>query len=181
MPIVTVTEKTHWKERIACRIDQRLAALDAAEPGLMDRIRRAAHQQALHSLGLADLQAELDGLARRKVELAHAERHAQRALLAAVRRVPLEEVEEPISGYPLEVSRAIQQRRAVHEQELLGQDRLGQEVLRLRREKENLLDTVWLATSSQQIRQLWQQVSAFLGEEETALQREALALDPVSP
>ena len=57
-----------------------------------------------------------------------------------------------------------------------AEDALGQEILRLRREKENLLDTIWLATSPHQIRQLWQKVVELLGDEQTILQKEALAI-----
>jgi hypothetical protein len=76
------------------------------------------------------------------------------------------------------VSNAITKRQAVHEDELLAEDQLGQRVLRLRSAKENLLDVVWLATSSSQVRQLWTRVGVLLGEEPTELEREALSIPP---
>ena len=42
MPSLTVTEKNHWKERIARRIEKRVEMLLAAEPNLMDRSHREA-------------------------------------------------------------------------------------------------------------------------------------------
>src|SRR5713101_1122393 len=110
MPNLTVTEKEHWKERIARRIDKRIEVVCAGDPNLMDRIRDQARQRALQSLGLAAMQAELDAV---------------------------------------------------------------------EKQKENLLDTIWLATSPNQIRQLWQKVIELLGDEQTILQKEALAIGAV--
>jgi hypothetical protein len=73
----------------------------------------------------------------------------------------------------------VHKRQAVHEDELLAQDDLGRKILRLRQEKDNLLDTVWLASSPQQLKDLWQKVSDLLGEDQTPLQKEALALSPM--
>ena len=45
--------------------------------------------------------------------------------------------------------------------------------------KDNLLDTVWLATSSSQIKELWGQVNALLEIKPTALEEKALKIAPV--
>ena len=177
MPSLTVAEKTHWKDRIGNRLDKKIEAIVAGEPGLMDRVQEQAWQRAVQSLGLAELQAELDALTRQQEELERQEHHLHRAMLAVVRRCPVDQVDEHYCrSQPHDVSQAIQRRQSVHEDELLAADDVGQEILRLRREKDNLLDTVWLATSNQQIRELWQKVVTMLGEEQTPLQREALAI-----
>ena len=64
---VTVTEKEHWKNRIALRIDKRIEAIYAAEPNLDDRVQREARDRALASLGLAEshLQSPDSRVARR--------------------------------------------------------------------------------------------------------------------
>jgi hypothetical protein len=177
MPNLTVTEKEHWKERIARRLDKRTEVLTASDPCLMDRIRDQARQRALQSLGLAAVQAELDSVEKQKEDLERRERQAHRAMLATVRRVPVEEVDDYIHYQHADVSSVIQRRQAIHEEELLADDALGQEILRLRHEKENLLDTIWLATSPNQIRQLWQKVIELLGDEQTTLQKEAVERD----
>jgi len=125
---LTVSEKNHWKERIARRIDKKVETLLAAEPNLMDRIHHDARQRALQSLGLADWQAELDG---------------------------------------------------IHEDELLGECDTGREILRLRQEQEDLLDTVWLASSPSQLKALWSTVNALLGTTPTQLERDALEIPAV--
>ena len=55
MAIITVTEKEHWKGRIARRIDKKIESLCAEDANLMDRIQRQAENRALESLGLAEL------------------------------------------------------------------------------------------------------------------------------
>ena len=97
-------------------------------------------------------------------------------MLATVRRVPVEAVEDYFHYSHVEVSSAVQRRQAVHEEELLAADPLGQQILHLRQEKDNLLDTIWLASSTQQIKELWKKVVDLLGDEQTVLQKEALAI-----
>lgn len=176
VPSLTVTEKEHWKERIARRIEKRIESLTASEPAFLERIREQARQRALQSLGLAAIQAEVDALAEQKLEWERRQRQAQRALLAAVRRVPIEAVEDHYHSAQLEVRDAIQRRQTIHEDQLLAEDPLGQQILHLRQEKENLLDTIWLASSPQQVKELWKKVVELLGDEQTALQKEALAI-----
>ena len=69
-------------------------------------------------------------------------------------------------------------RQAVHEDELLAEGEIGQRIMKLREEKDNLLDTVWLATSPKQIKELWSKVADLLGDDQTQLQRDALAIVP---
>ena len=72
----------------------------------------------------------------------------------------------------------ITKRQAVHKDELLADHELGGQVLKLRAEKDRLLDTVWLACSSAQIKQLWSSVTRLLGDEPTELERDTLASPP---
>jgi hypothetical protein len=182
MPSLTVTEKEHWKERIGRKIDQKVEALAAADPGLFDRVAGAARERALKSLGLAEMQAELDEVAAQKGELEGRAARAYRAMLAAVRRVPLEEAADAYTHGPHpEVTRALAKRQEAHEEDLLAEDPIGHEVLRLRREKERLLDVVWLAISPQQVKDLWAKVSELLGDEPTPLERAALAIGAETP
>ena len=176
---LTVAEKTHWKERIEARINRRIEAILAGDPGLMDRIKAAARGRSLASLGLAEFQAELDQVAAHKEELDRRERQAHRSMLARVRGVNIDRIEEVYYGrHETEVTRAVSQRQAVHEDELLADHDVGRRVLQFRDEKDRLLDVIWLATSPAQVRQLWTRVGERLGDETTQLEREALAIPP---
>ena len=176
---VTVTEKEHWKNRIALRIDKRIEAIYAAEPNLDDRVQREARDRALASLGLAEMQSELDDIEKQKDALEKREKQIGKAMLARVRGVTVENIDDYIVyRHNTEGDNAVQRRQAVHEEELLAENEHGQQILRLRHEKENLLDTVWLATSGAQIKELWSKVAEVLNDEQTQLQRDALAIKP---
>lgn len=181
MPL-TVTEKEHWRQRIAARIERRIEALAAGDPGLMDRVKAESRRRALASLGLAEAQAELDAVVEQRKALDRREKQAQRAMLARLQGIPAEEVADSATyGYQFThtVNAAVQKRQAVHEEELLAEHPVGRDVLKLRAEEEDLLDVVWLASSPAQIKQLWAKVAALLGDEPSALEREALAIEPV--
>jgi hypothetical protein len=76
------------------------------------------------------------------------------------------------------VEDAVDSRAKALEADILAESDLGRRVLSLREEKENLLDTVWLATSSTQIKQLWEQVNSLLEITPTALEDKALKISP---
>ena len=177
---LTVTEKEHWKERISRRIDKRIDAITAEQPNLVDRVQREGRERALQSLGLAELQAEEDRLEAEKAKIDKRKDAIQREMLAKVRGVPVEDLkDEYIYRADSEITSAVQRRQKVHEDELYAQDPVGQKILDLRGEKEELLDTVWLASSPKQIKDLWTKVAELLGDEQTRLQKDALAIEPV--
>jgi hypothetical protein len=177
MPSLTSAVIQYWTQRLAHRIDQKIDALAAAEPGLLERLSAQARQRALHSLGLEQLQTELDALVAQKQQGEQRQRRAHPDMLAVLRRQLLEAgTHVADEAMPAEIRQAIQQRQASHEQELFAADARGQHILRLRRERDNLQDTVWLASSPAGLRQLWAKVLHVLDEEPTALQRQALTL-----
>jgi hypothetical protein len=179
MANLTVAERTHWKERIEAKISRHIEGILAADPGLMDRVKREARTRAFASLGLAELQADLEQIAGQKGARDRRERRARRAMLARDRGVEVGAVEERYYGsLDPEVSTAITKRQSVHEDELLAEHELGRQVLMFHAEKDRLLDTVGLACSSAQIKQLWSNVTRLLGDEPTELEREALAIPP---
>lgn len=180
MPGLTVTEKEHWRERITRRIDKKIEAIAAEQPNLIDRVQRESREKALQSLGLAELPAEQDRLEEEESKIKKRQEAIERAMLAKVRGVPVEDIDHHYRyGTDTEITNAIQRRQKVHEDELFAQDPIGQKILALRNEKEELLDTVWLASSPKQIKELWTKVAALLGDEQTRLQKDALAIPPV--
>lgn len=179
MPGLTVTEKEHWKDRIGKRIEKKIEVVSAEDPNLLDRVHREARERALASLGLSEMQQALDGVEQQKSALDKRERQIQRAMLAHVRGVPVEDIDDYHTyRFDHEVDNAVNRRQAVHEDELLAEGEIGQRILKLREEKDNLLDTVWLATSPKQIKELWSKVADLLGDDQTQLQRDALAIVP---
>jgi hypothetical protein len=79
-----------------------------------------------------------------------------------------------IYAYDFSVHEVISHRQKRFERELLAENEQGQRILQLQNEQEELLDTVWLATSSVQIKELWNRVTRLLNQPPTNLQQEAL-------
>ena len=179
---ITVKEKEHWRNRITRKIDQAIEELLAGEnPNCMEQINREAKNRTLKSLGIAELKSEVENIDKEKEALEKKRRKAHQRMLAVVRGVDVEEVTECCSGNMehYEVLGAIRRRQEVVEKELLAEDELGRRILRFQQEKEELLDTVWLATSSTQIKELWSTVAEVLNQEPTELQKEALSIEPM--
>lgn len=180
MSQLTVTEKNHWKERITRKIEHAIEKLYAKDkPTFLEEIGRAARQRAIASLGLAELKATVEQIKLANAQLDKDRVQAYREMLAILEGKPVEDVQSTHYTEPYEVERAIARRAKVHEQEILEGTELGRQVLALDREKEELLDTVWLATSGKQIKQLWQKVAELLDQRPTPFQQEALQIAPV--
>jgi len=179
MPI-TLREKEHWEERMTRKINQAIEALYAEEnPHFLEEVREKAHAQALKTLGMESLAAKVKQIEQRRKRDDADRTQAYREMVAIVTGKSAADIDSSYCMEPREVANAIRRRANVHERENLQQTELGQRVLKLEQEKEELLDTVWLATSTTQIKQLWQTVADVLRQEPTELQQEALRIDAI--
>lgn len=180
MPL-TVSEKEHWRDRIAKRIDKKITAITSRDPQLFQRLKTQAREKAVAALGLTELLTAQSQIEEEKKSLEAREIEVCRQLLAKVRGTTSDRVDSyhRYSSDP-EVAKAISLRQMLVEDEVLADHEAGCEILKLRLEKENLLDTVFLATSPIQIRTLWQQVSDLLGDELSQLQKSAMEISPTS-
>ena len=182
---LTVTEKGHWIDRIKNKIDNKIEKISAEDPDFFEKLKRDSLAMALESLGLTETSEELAELEKLEEAQKSQREKLQEKRISIIRNCQLGDLKDNygynrFGHYGSEVDSAINKRARVHSDELMAADeKLGQRVLRLKEEKDNLLDTVWLATSSKQIKELWEQVSELLGDENTPLQQDALMIDPV--
>ena len=185
MSSLTLGERNHWRERIAKRIDQRIETLVAKEdPLLLQRVAEQARARAHESLGIDAQQREYEDIQKQKEEIERRERRLRAEQRAIINGTSVEvEIERGGSygRYDHEVDSAVSARAKALEADILAESDLGKRVLSLRAEKDNVLDTVWLATSSSQIKELWEQVNALLEITPTALEEKALQIAPVEP
>ncbi len=182
MPALLLRDGAFWRARLARRLRRRLADLADHHPLLLARARRLARQRALQALGLASVQHELDAIAAQRRALARRERRAHRAMLALVRRVPLAQVAGlRFRGPHPEVRAALRRRRRACEAEVLAEDEVGREVLRLRRERAALAETLALARAGPRWRRWWRRALALLGQEPTPLQDLVAPTPPAPP
>jgi hypothetical protein len=180
MPI-TVSEREHWRDRIAKRIDHRIETLVAKQdPTLLQRVAEEARSRAYKSLGIDAQQRELEQVEKQKEELETREKRLAAEQSAIVNGTPVErELDTGAYYHRNSVDAAVGSRAKAMEEDILAESDLGRQVLSLREEKDNLLDTVWLATSSAQIKELWQKMNTLLDMKPTALEEKALKIRPV--
>ena len=178
---LTVREKDHWRDRIEKRIDRRIETLVAKEdPTLLQRVKEQARKKAYESLGIQAQRQELDALEKQKADIEKRERRLEAEQRATIKGTTVEEeLEGSRYSYDSVVENAVAARAKALESEILAESEVGKQVMALREEKDNLLDTVWLATSSSQIKELWEQANTLLAVKPTALEQKALAISPL--
>jgi len=143
-----------------------------------------AEKNAYEGLGIDAQQRELDAIEKQKEEIERWERRLRAEQRAAINGTSVDEELDRggYSGrYDYQVEEAVTARAKALEADILAESDLGKQVLALRSEKENLLDTVWLATSCSQLTELWTEVNALLEMTPTARVAKALATAPVHP
>ena len=173
MSKLTVTEKEHWKQRVERRIDRAIEELSLQHPQFMPDLRQQAKRKALAALKIDKLTDESDKLESTINELKSKQDALEKKIYLAASGN--DEVPRHVYGLRTETDKVVAQRQTIIEDELLADSSLGLQFLKLRREKEELLDTIWLATSNRQIRDLWSRVSEVLSEESTPLQNQILS------
>jgi hypothetical protein len=153
MPL-TQGEKNHWKDRIEKRIDHRIEMLVAKEdPTLLQRVEKEAQDRAYKSLGIDGQQHELEAIEKQKEELEKREQRLAAEQVSIINGTPVErELSIGAIYHRNGVEEAVDARAKALEADILAECDLGRRVLSLREEKDNLLDTVWLATSNSQIK-----------------------------
>lgn len=169
---ITVAEKEHWKARIESKIDKKIELIQRGDPELFQTIKTQAKEAALDRL---ELTAEHKRLPEVQAEIERLEGE-RRNLFASFKK---KACRKQRYGYysEHEFLEDLEPHVTDEEESLLQQHERGREILKLRVEKENLLDTVWLATSPRQVKELWENVSALLGDDATDIQKEILATD----
>ncbi len=181
---LTVREREHWRDRIAKRIDQRIETLVAREdPTLLQRVSEDARQKAYESLAIGAQQRELEALQKEREQLERRQRRLKAEQRAVINGTTVEDELESggYGGHDYMVEDAVKARAKALEADILAESDLGRQVIGLRNEKDNLLDTVWIATCSAQIKELWEQVNALLEAKPTALEEKALKIAPIEP
>lgn len=170
---IRLAEKEHWKERIEEKIKKRISAVKSENAKLFEDIQREAEAKTIESLGLTEDMKRLEKLKAKETETS-----AQwKELTTSVRNRLFpnnKEIGHCYSHYN-EIRNAISEIRKAHEEKIYGNHEVGRELLKLQNERENILDTVWLATSPRQVTELWQRVVNLLGEDTTDFQKEILS------
>lgn len=172
---ISIAEKQHWKERIGSKLDARIQSLKLQNPKLFQGIEAKAKEQALASLGVA---AQLERLEQLDKEIDLMGEELKDVAVAVITTISGKETERYYASRS-KIESLLKPHIAKAEAELLHTHKLGKQVAELETEKENLLDTIWLATSPSQMSKMWTKALKLIGEETTAFQRDILTLAQV--
>ena len=158
MPL-TVREKEHWKDRIEQKIDKAIERAYRDEgKDWRGSIRQEAEALVLKRLGLVDYIKQYEALETQMKSL-----RKQQDKLSEETAKPFEAGRDENRyysdhGHSL-IKNMINREVAEAEKEILQESEVGRKILRLERERDELPDTIWLATSPVQIRSLWKENS----------------------
>ena len=175
---LTIKEKQHWKDRISARIQKAIEQTYLNGPtGFKEDVKQQAKTRAIESLGIQQQYERVRSLEQQRDQL---QKECSELNDKMLERISASNV-QPNSYYSpanQRIDEAIRSRATLIEQDVLAGSETGREILRLRNEQEQLLDTVWLATSPIQIRNLWVSFNELVGDQPTELQKQTLCEQP---
>ena len=170
---ITVTEKQELRDIINKRMKKKIEALDlknAAEFGVM---RVDARNIALKEMGLDEYMTRYDDICA-TIKRLDKERDQLTEVAAAAAGI-----EEGYRPHHLIEQRVNTAQEAVFNR-MLADHPVGQKIVALQKEQEHMLETVWVATSSAQVKELFRKVNEVLDESPTDLGVRAGEITPVS-
>jgi hypothetical protein len=183
---LTITEKEHWRTRIAKKIETAIEQLiETTEPGYLERVRATAESRVCEQFGIAELKVQRDAclerIERLKVEISRLEDECHTLLEAMLHKLSGKQGTPKKYGVYLagpEFTRLMSEEQAKVSAQLMAEDELGRRILELQREEGEMLDTIWLATTSKQLQSLWITLTDTLNQPLTSFQRELLRIKP---
>lgn len=168
---LSVTEKQHWKERIDQKIKRRIESLKALNATYFAETETAAKLAAAMELGV---HSDIESIRAMEQKIEKLQNDTKKHLLQVIEKISGKQ----LNPYYAQMDRVDTELKPHIERSmnnLLATDPRGQEVIKLDAEREQLLDTIWLATSSHQVRDMWAQVLKLLGEDSSDFQKEVIA------
>lgn len=166
---LTVREKEEWERMLSSRIDAAITALWGANPKLRASLKAKARSNAEVALGVVKDLAEVNKL--------YAKAEAAKAVHVAAKDALLRKLGVGGGTYNRygRIDNAIESQADAEEEALMGTFHPATaEVKRLTEEKARLKETVWLATSSKEIKDFWASFTESMGDTPTPAQASLL-------
>ena len=174
---VSFREREHWEDLISKRISNKIDSMIAEEdPLFIKRTEAAAEKAAITSLGLTKQMTryhKIEGMVR---SLRDEQEEIKKQMNKAVKGV-INSISSRWGHNDYQT--AIDLRAKNLKPGILKKSKLGRRILALEKERANLKESVGLATSTTQIKELWSEVSKMLELKPTQLEKKALEIDPI--
>ena len=182
MSRLTVAEKQHWKNRISKKLDRAIDRLWSKETGLKASFTAQAErmmENRFSDLSFAEIRKSKKVIKETEARLKVLEKECLELKRGVL--VGFSEQTGFLSDFQVGNRYEVAMKKKVDAEmaEVMAAHPIGCEILELEREKEELLDTIWLATSNVQLKSLWTRFAELIDEAPTSMQSEAIALLPV--
>jgi hypothetical protein len=173
---ISYSEKQAITERIQVRLDAAIKALEAQHIGEVTELTDTIRNQALEQLGLTAAVAELKENRKQQAELKERKDELETILSDGVK------LPSHMQGYGWgdNFERYLKPYWQNNYDAALLKTEWGARIAKLQRERDNLVDTVLVATSPKQLKDLWARFNILLGIEPTDMERQVLA-EPADP
>lgn len=174
MSRISYSERTEWKSRIEKRFQAAIDNFKASTSLDWEQVNNQAKQKAHECLGISEWTKQVEDIEAKIRELEAEKESIENAMYQRV----LGETLSPAryrGYYSCRFLEVVQSRIDQMRHELLVEHSEGQQLVNLEKEKEAVLDTMLLASSSRELRLLWSRVTDALGESPTALQAQILS------
>lgn len=185
---LSVTEKEHWKNSFERKILKALEQLKKDDPVFFKRLKTESRQNALASLGIANLEEAHNDLVEAERQIVKEKAQIRESQLAKILNCDVENLEEHraesrrgqghhyySSSLEGEINDAVSARKEIEKDEILQDSDLGRRVVELEQMREDMMDAVMLATSSPAIKELFSQVCEILDQPLTPVTEGAAA------
>lgn len=175
---LSVTEKQNIKEIIEERIDREIERIQTENKPAADSIKEEARTQTLTALNITDHMSELMSIKEQLAELGEQKKQLENRILEMLGV----DMRKANYGYGASSEQAIESKIASasrsYEKKLLTAHPILGKIVTLRQEKDNLLQSVWIATSNVQVKQLFDMVNQLLASVPTELEAMAQNIPP---
>lgn len=168
---ITVTEKQELRDIINDRVDKAIARLEHDNTLGITKLREVAKELAVKELELGEFLKKDDDA---DASIARITKERDKLRDEAADRLGTRRDYRVRDGIDAHIEKAVD----IVFDRMLADDEVGKKILALQAEKESMLETVWIATSSEQVKKLFLHVHNVLGESTTALGGMAQAIKP---
>lgn len=170
---ITVTEKQELRDIINGRVEKKIQQLKMANETDFSKMEAEARKVAIHELGIGDYAQRHEDI---EVAISRLNKEKDKLEKEACEKLGVKSdwhrhdyIEERIkSGQEIVVDR------------MMKGHPVGLKILTLKKEQDRLLETVWIATSTAQVKELFERVNEILDEGSTPLGEKAQDIEPTN-
>lgn len=171
---ISVTEKEHIKDLIEKRINAKIEQIQIENKADLDMIKEQAKINGIEALGLTETMATIESIDDQITKLTEKRNKLE---IKALESLGVDS-NRVYNRYREHINNKIATAAAISEKKLIDAHPNLKQISALKDEKENLLQTIWIATSNTQVKQLFDYLNSLLGVNPTSFEQMAQRIPP---